>query len=252
MSIRWSFAWWSTYRDGMDAVELLRAAAHGGYDGVEMVDRSLWPAVEEAGLVVAASHGFVDWQVGLNRREHHDAIEQEVLANLEAGAAIGVDRYMVFSGLAAGIDDEAGLEATIEGLARLAPAAERHGVMLLLELLNRRVDHPDYQCNRSDWGARAVRAVGSPHVKLLYDIYHMQVDEGNLIATIREHAEDFAHYHVAAVPGRGEPGPEQEVNYPAVRRAIEATGFDGWVGLEFYPARDTADSLARALAYVRS
>jgi len=252
MSIRWSFAWWSTYRDGMDAVELLRGAARAGYDGVEMIDRSLWGAVEESGLRVAASHGFVDWQVGLNRREHHDAIEREVLANLEAGAAAGVDRYMVFSGLTAGIDDEAGLEATVEGLARLAPAAEQAGVVLLLELLNRRVDHPDYQCNRTEWGARAVRAVGSPHVKLLYDVYHMQVDEGNLIATIREHADDFAHYHVAAVPGRGEPGPDQEVNYPAVRRAIEAASFDGWVGLEFYPAEDTVDSLARALAYVRS
>ena len=97
-----------------------------------------------------------------------------------------------------------------------------------------------------------MRAVGSPNVRLLYDVHHMQVDEGNLIATIRSHADDIAHYHVAAVPGRGEPGPDQEVNYPAVRVVIEETGFDGWIGLEFYPGADTGDSLARALAYVRS
>jgi hydroxypyruvate isomerase len=148
-----------------------------------------------------------------------------------------------FSGNREGLADEAGIENTALGLSRVAAAAEDASVTLVLELLNSKVDHPDYQCDHTAWGVEVIERVGSDRVRLLYDIYHMQVMEGDLIRTIQSHHDAFAHYHVAGNPGRHEPDRSQEVSYPAVYEAIAATGFDGFVGMEYLPRGGLVESL---------
>ncbi|HVE78995.1 MAG TPA: TIM barrel protein, partial [Gemmatimonadaceae bacterium] len=156
-----------------------------------------------------------------------------------------------FSGNRDGVSDEQGLETCARGLAALLPAAERRGVTLCMELLNSKVDHPGYQCDRTAWGGRLVERVGSPRFKLLYDIYHMQIMEGDVIRTIRDHHGHIAHYHTAGVPGRHEIDDSQELNYPAIMRAIAESGFAGYVAQEFIPTRDPRTSLAEAVRLCR-
>jgi hydroxypyruvate isomerase len=152
-----------------------------------------------------------------------------------------------FSGNRDGLDDEAGIENTARGLSRVARDAEDAGVTLALELLNSKIDHPGYQCDHTAWGLAVIERVGSPRVRLLYDVYHMQVMEGDLMRTIAAHGDAFAHYHVAGNPGRHEPDYSQEISYPAVYKTIAATGFAGYVGMEFIPRADPLVSLRAAL-----
>ena len=151
-----------------------------------------------------------------------------------------------FSGCRRGLSDEAGLEQCAKTLRRLAPRAEEAGVVLAMELLNSKVDHADYQCDHTAWGIELCRRVGSPVVKLLYDIYHMQIMEGDLVHTIRDGHEFFAHYHTAGNPGRGQPDETQEINYPAVYRAIAETGYAGIISHEFLPKGDPLAALEKA------
>jgi hydroxypyruvate isomerase len=155
-----------------------------------------------------------------------------------------------FSGNRAGLDDETGAAQTADGLRRVAAAAEHAGVTLALELLNSRVNHPDYQCDRTAWGVKVCELVDSPAVKLLYDVYHMQVMEGDLIRTIQCHHPHIGHYHVAGNPGRHEPDDSQEIGYSAVYRAIRATGYTGFVGMEFTPRGDPVAALRAAFAQI--
>src|SRR5262249_20013204 len=157
------------------------------------------------------------------------------LANLALAQRWQIPILICFSGNRAGLDDEAGIETTALGLARVARAAEDAGVTLALELLNSKIDHPDYQCDRTAWGLAVIEHVGSPRVKLLYDVYHMQVMEGDVMRTVAAHHDAFAHYHIAGNPGRHEPDQSQELWYPAIYGAIAATGYDGYVGMEFIP-----------------
>lgn len=145
------------------------------------------------------------------------------------------------------MEDADGLATCARGLAPLISVAERHGVTLCMELLNSRVDHPGYQCDRTAWGVALVRRVGSERFKLLYDIYHMQIMEGDVIRTIRDNHQYIAHYHTGGVPGRHEIDASQELNYPAIMRAIAETGFSGYVAQEFVPTRDPRTSLAEAV-----
>ncbi|MGI9254855.1 MAG: TIM barrel protein, partial [Thermomicrobiales bacterium] len=151
-----------------------------------------------------------------------------------------------FSGNRDGLSDEEGLDATAEGLRRVASAAEQAGVMLAVELLNSRVDHPGYQCDRTPWGVRLMQAVDSPSVRLLYDVYHMQIMEGDVIRTIRDESRWFAHYHVAGNPGRNEPDGSQELQYEPIYRAIAEAGYAGWMGMEFVPTGDPLTSFRDA------
>ncbi len=248
--MRTSVAWWCLEGLGLDADGIVRAAVEAGCDGVEMAPVEYWPRIREAGLALAADRGHASLEVGLNRPSEHDRIEREILANLRQAQEWGVSTLICFSGNRDGISDDEGAEHTIAGLRRVAKAAEDAGVTLAVELLNSRVDHPDYQCDRTAWGARVIDAVGSPRVKLLYDVYHMQIMEGDVIRTLTEYADRLGHFHVAGNPGRNEPDAAQELNYPPIYRAIAATGFDGWIGMEFIPTGDPLESLRAAVADV--
>jgi hydroxypyruvate isomerase len=245
-TLQQSFSWWSFFREGRDADALLTAAARLGYAGVEMIPEALWATARQHGLTIATISGHQSLGNGLNRRENHDRIEGELRANLDKAVANGIPNLIVFSGNRGGLSDAEGLEATVEGLGRVVTQAEDAGVTLVLELLNSRVDHPDYQADHTEWGVRVCEAVDSPRVKLLYDIYHMQVMEGDVIATIRKHAAHFGHYHSAGVPGRRDLDETQELNYPAIVQAIVATGYEGYLGHEFVPQGEAVAALEAA------
>jgi hydroxypyruvate isomerase len=167
---------------------------------------------------------------------------------INAVADAGFKNLICFSGNRAGLDDEAGLKNCAEGLKKIMQLAEKRGVVICMELLNSRVNHPDYQCDKSAWGVELVKQIGSANFKLLYDIYHMQIMEGDVIATIRKQHENFAHYHTGGVPGRHEIDETQELNYGPIMRAIAETGFKGHVAQEFIPARpDAIASLRQAV-----
>ena len=173
-----------------------------------------------------------------NRLEHHDTLVAIYEPLIAASAAAGFTNVICFSGNRDGLDDEQGLENCAVGIQRLLPACEKHGVTLTMELLNSKVNHADYMCDLSSWGAALCDKVGSERFKLLYDIYHMQIMEGDIIATIQKKHTYFSHYHTGGVPGRAEIDETQELFYPAIMKAIVETGFTGWVAQEFIPKRD--------------
>jgi hydroxypyruvate isomerase len=246
--IKHSAAWWCYVRGEMTPERFVRTAAEIGYDAVEIVDPSYWQLVKDHGLAIASVVGHKTLVDGLNKRENHARIAAELHANIAAAAKWAIPNLVVFSGNRNGLGDDEGAEITAEGLRLAARAAEDAGVTLVLELLNSKVDHKDYQCDHTDWGVRVIQMVDSPRVKLLYDIYHMQIMEGDIIRTIRDSHAHFGHYHTAGNPGRNEIDETQELNYPAIVRAIEATGYDGYLGQEFVPKGDPAAALRDALA----
>jgi hydroxypyruvate isomerase len=242
-----SMTWWSFADRDLSPDDLIRAMAAMGYDGIELADEALWPAIADVGLAIVSHRGHGTIESGLNRVENHDRIEAEILSNLELAQRWGIPLLICFSGSRVELTDEAGVENTALGLSRVAGAAEDAGVTLVLELLNSKIDHPDYQCDRTPWGLRVIERVASPRVRLLYDVYHMQVMEGDLIRTIQTHHDALGHYHVAGNPGRHEPDRSQEISYPAIYEAIAATGYQGYVGMEYLPRGTLAESLQAAL-----
>jgi hydroxypyruvate isomerase len=177
-----------------------------------------------------------------NRVEHHDTLVAAYETHLKASAEVGAKQVICFSGNRDGMSDEEGLENCAAGIKRLIPLAEKLGLTLVMELLNSKVNHKDYQCDHSAWGVELCKKVGSENFKLLYDIYHMQIMEGDVIATIQANHSYFSHYHTGGVPGRNEIDETQELFYPAIMRAIADTGYKGFVGQEFIPKR--ADKIA--------
>ncbi len=240
-----SFAWWSFSRAVRDAAAFLRQAREIGYAGVELLPHELWDAARAADLTIV-TEGVGQIERGLNRREHHAEIEEELKRKLDLAVRYGVPNLIVFSGNRGGLSDEAGALVTAEGLRRLAPLAEAAGVTLVLELLNSKVDHNDYQCDRSAWGVLVTTLVGSPHVKLLYDIYHMQIMEGDIIRTIRQIAPHIGHVHTAGNPGRRDLDETQEICYPPIMAALTEVGYAGFVGQEFIPKGDGLAALRSA------
>lgn len=241
-----SVTWWPLAKLSGTVEEKLRQVREIGYRGVEFAPEEHWPLVHSLGLTIATTSAHGTLTDGLNRRENHDRIEREILANIEKAVAWKIPCLICFSGNRGGLSDDEGAANTALGLARVAGAAERAGVTLVMELLNSRVDHPDYQADRTDWGVSVCENVGSPAVKLLYDIYHMQIMEGDLIRTIRRAAPWIGHYHTAGNPGRAELSADQEIHYPAVCRAIATTGFTGFIGQEFGPKGDPHAALVEA------
>ena len=183
---------------------------------------------------------------GLNKRENHDRIEEEILENIDVAAANDIPGLICFSGNREGKSEEEGRDNTIEGLLRVAKAAEEKGVNLCIELLNSKVNHPDYQCDRTPWGVEVCKGVNSPRVSLLYDIYHMQIMEGDLVRTIQESIDYIGHFHTAGNPGRKDLDDEQEIYYPPVMRAIAETDYDLYVGHEFVPKGDPLAAMQAA------
>ncbi len=170
-----------------------------------------------------------------NRLEHHDTLVSLYEPLIKASAEAGAKQVICFSGNRGGMSDEQGLDNCATGLKRLLPLAEKLGITLVMELLNSKVDHKDYMCDHTAWGVALCEKIGSANFKLLYDIYHMQIMEGDVIATIRGHHKHISHYHTGGVPGRNEIDDTQELNYPAIMRAIADTGYKGFVGQEFIP-----------------
>jgi hydroxypyruvate isomerase len=240
-----SIVWWC-FVPALAPEVFIRAAAEAGYGAIDQAPQEYWPLIREHGLVVSAIKGHASLTAGLNRASHHAGIEQEIHANLALAQAWGIPNLICFSGNRDGLDDAAGAEATTAGLARVARAAEDAGVTLVLELLNSKVDHPGYQCDHTAWGLEVVRAVGSPRVKLLYDIYHMQIMEGDLIRNIREAAPEIGLVHTAGNPGRNDLDDTQEIHYPGVLSALGATGYRGYVAHEFLPKADPTAALRQA------
>jgi hydroxypyruvate isomerase len=241
-----SIAWWCFVPNALSPEMLVQAACEIGYSALELVPQEHWAMVRDAGLAISAIAGHASIPEGLNRRENHDRIEHELLANIELAQQWAIPNLICFSGNRAGLSDAEGAEICAEGLRRVASQAEAAGVTLVLELLNSKVNHQDYQCDTTPWGVQVCQLVGSPRVRLLYDIYHMQIMEGDIIRTISQHNAWFGHYHTAGNPGRNEIDDSQELNYPAIVRAIAATGYTGYVGQEFVPKGNPIIGLADA------
>ncbi|MBZ0292719.1 MAG: TIM barrel protein [Anaerolineae bacterium] len=244
--IKQSLSWWCYANRGVEPAALLRAAAEIGYQGVELVGQEYWQLIKDHGLEIVSINGHGTIEDGLNRRGAKARITKEVQANLALAQQWNIPNLICFSGSRAGLDDELGAEITAENLRHIAPYAEDAGVTLVVELLNSKVDHADYQCDHTEWGVKVIEMVNSPRVKLLYDIYHMQIMEGDLIRTIQKYHQHFAHYHTAGNPGRHDLDDAQEIYYPPIVRAIIETGYEGYLGQEFVPKGDPVAALKAA------
>ncbi len=221
--------------------EFCRAAKAIGLESVELLETPDFPILKKHGLLCAMVSGVPGGiGSGLNRVENHDKIVEFFERTAPIVAEYGYPNIICFSGNRAGMSDEQGLENCAIGVKRLVPIAEKHKVTVCMELLNSKRDHHDYMCDHTKWGVELVKRVGSERFKLLYDIYHMQIMEGDMMATIRENHRYIAHYHTGGVPGRNEIDETQEIHYPAVMKAIVESGFKGFVAQEFIPKRSDA------------
>ena len=244
--IKQSLSWWCFNRDGMEPGRFFKEAKKIGYPAVELLPRELWDTAREAGLVIATHGGHASLTDGLNRPENHERIVDEINQMLEWAVQYQIPNLIVFSGNRKGLSDEEGAVNTAEGLKRVAKAAETKGITLVLELLNSKVDHKDYQCDHTAWGVQVMKMVNSPRVKLLYDIYHMQIMEGDVIRTLRDNIGYIGHIHTAGNPGRHDIDDTQELNYPPIFRAIAESNFDGYVGHEFVPKGESIAAIRAA------
>jgi hydroxypyruvate isomerase len=221
--------------------ELCRAGKEMGLQAIDLLEVKDFPTIEKYGLICAMISGVPGGiPDGLNRMENHDKIAEFFERTIPIAAERKYPNIICFSGNRRGMSDEQGLENCATGLKRIVPVAEKHGVNVCMELLNSKRNHKDYMCDHSVWGIELCKRVGSERFKLLYDIYHMQIMEGDVIATIQENHQYFAHYHTGGIPGRGEIDETQELYYPAVMKAISGTGFKGFVAQEFVPKRPDA------------
>lgn len=237
---------------GLDA--LFETAAEIGYAAVELWAREedfadVVALAQKNGLVVASMTGHASLPDGLNKRANHDRIEAELRTSLDIAAEHGIPGLICFSGNRLPYQSEIeAIEAVADGLRRVAPYAEEKGINLNLELLNSKINHPGYQCDHTAWGVAVRERVNSPRVKLLYDIYHMQIMEGDIIRTIRENIQWIGHFHTAGNPGRNDLDETQELNYAAICQAIAETGYDLYVGHEFRPRGDGVAALQQTFA----
>ena len=185
---------------------------------------------------------------GWNDKANHAWLIKDYLEAIPLVAAAGYTNLICFAGNRNGMDDETGLQNCVEGLKQIMPLAEKHGVIIQIELFNSKIDHKDYMGDKSAWGIELCKRLGSPNFKILFDIYHMQIDEGDIIRSIQDNHQYFGHYHTAGVPGRHEIDERQELYYPAIMRAIAATGYKGYVAQEFIPKdKDAMASLKKAI-----
>ena len=224
-----------------------------GLQSIELLGPGEWETVKKHGLTCAITsnpvkNGLGGITKGFNRLEHHDTLVAAYEELIPLAAKAGLKNVICFSGNRGGMDDASGIKNCATGLKRLMGVCERNQVTLVMELLNSRVDHADYMCDKSAWGVALCKEIGSESFKLLYDIYHMQIMEGDVIATIRKQNAYFAHYHTGGVPGRHEIDETQELNYPAILKTIADTGYKGFVAQEFIPSRpDALGSLRQAV-----
>ncbi|HWR50008.1 MAG TPA: TIM barrel protein [Bryobacteraceae bacterium] len=239
---KWCFdKWWTLDQLCQNCVKL-------GIKGVDLVGPADWPTLQKYNLACSMMMpGGGTIPDGLNRTENHEKIEQQLRDGITKAAAAGVPNIITFSGNRRGLADAEGLENCVTGLNRIKAFAEEKGVTVCLELLNSKVNHKDYQADKTAWGAEVCKRVGSPRVKLLYDIYHMQIMEGDIIRIMRENIQHIGHIHTGGNPGRNEIDSTQELNYGAIARAIADLNFTGFVAHEFVPKRDPFQSLQEAV-----
>ena len=230
--------------------EFCRSAAAMGLTAVDLLQPEEWEVAAKHGLTCSTGfpgQGGGSIPDGLNNRALHDTIVKTFEGVLPKAKQMGVPNLITFFGNRRGMADNEAADNCIAGLTRLAPIAEANGVTIVVELLNSKVDHADYQGDHTAFGVKVVKAVNSPKIKLLYDIYHMQIMEGDVIRTIQQNKEWFAHYHTGGVPGRHELDPTQELQWPAIVKAILDTGYMGYFAHEFIPTRDPMTSLREAV-----
>jgi len=226
--------------------ELCKAVKKIGFSAIDLVGPKDWPTLQQYGVFSSMCNGAeINLTDGFADKTYHATLIKNYTELIPLVAKAGYKNLICFSGSRRGMDDETGLKNATEGLKQIMALAEKEGVMIQMELLNSRVDHKDYMCDRSTWGIELCKRVGSPNFKLLYDIYHMQIDEGDVIRSIRNNHEFYGHYHTAGVPGRHELDENQELYYPAIMKAILATGFKDYVAQEFIPTgKEVKDKVA--------
>lgn len=222
-------------------------AAKMGLLGLDLVGRGDWDAVKKHGLVATMVPGAGSIKKGLNDKSMHPKFLEDFKTNIKAAAEYKWPNVICMAGDREGISDDEGMDNCHAILTEAVKIAEDAGVTICMELLNSKVNHPGYMCDKSAWGFELCRRVGSPRFKLLYDIYHMQIMEGDLIATIKKNIDMIGHFHTAGVPGRHELDENQEIYYPAVMRAIAESGYQGYVAHEYTPLRDPMQSLEQAV-----
>lgn len=228
--------------------QFAKACKDMGIESIELLGENDWPVVQKAGLKCAVGYA-TDWGIpkGFNRLYNHEKLISDFSSMIPKAAAAGVPTLICFSGNREGQDDNEGLINCAKGIRQIMPVAEKYGVTIVIELLNS-YQHEDYQCDRTSWGAALCEMVGSERLKLLYDIYHMQIMEGNVIDTITRYSKYIGHIHTGGVPGRHELDETQELYYPAIMNALVKTGYKGYVGHEFVPAMpDKLESLRKSV-----
>ncbi|MCA9089665.1 MAG: TIM barrel protein [Planctomycetaceae bacterium] len=250
--INQSLVHWCYRPHWKDLDELCQVAVRLGCKSIELIDPENWPTLKKHGLTcaIAGSHGF---KTGFNNRDEWDFCLDKLHTRIDQCADFGVKRVITFTGMANGLSKEEGGKNCIEGLKQIVGHAEKKDVTVCLEMLNTRDDthpmkgHPGYQGDHCDYCIDLLKAVGSSHLKLLFDIYHVQIMDGDVIRRIHQHKDYLGHIHTAGNPGRGELDDVQEINYPAVMQALLDVGYDGYVGQEFIPTRDAWTGLAEAV-----
>jgi hydroxypyruvate isomerase len=239
---RWTY-------DFLSLEELCRTVTEIGFKAIDLVGPADWPVLKKYGVDSSMCNGAeISLTEGWNNQTYHQTLVKNYLEHIDLVANAGYRNLICFSGNRRGMDDETGLKNAELGIKQIMSAAEKKGVIIQIELLNSRIDHPDYMCDHTAWAVELCRRVGSENFKVLYDIYHMQIDEGDVIRRIRDNQQYIGHYHTGGVPGRNEIDESQELYYPAIMQAIAATGFNGYVAQEFIPAKeDKIRSLRNAI-----
>ena len=246
--LKQSVSYWC-YQKYFKLPEFARIVADMGLTAIDLLQPDGWETVRQYGLI--CSMGYAEAAKipdGLNNKANHDAIVKGLEKAIPIAQKNAVPNVIAFFGNRRGMNDAEAFDNCVAGLNRVKKVAEDHSVTICVELLNSKVDHKDYQGDRSAFGVQVIKAVASPRVKLLFDIYHMQITEGDIIRTVRENHDYIAHYHTGGVPGRHELDDTQELNWAAVCRAIADTGFKGYVAHEFVPTRDPLKSLSEAVS----
>ncbi len=232
-----------------DIHTLIKWCKELGISSIELLDKEEYEIVLDAGLDCAVVNGSkLGITKGFNNPSLHAQLLNDYSVLIPEMAKAGLKTIITFSGNRNGMSDEEGLANCVKGLKPVVRLAEEHGIMVIMELLNSYVDHADYMCDHTEWGVDLVDALGSDHFRLLYDIYHMQIMEGNVVNNIKKYSDYIAHYHSGGVPGRNEINENQELNYPFIIKSIIETGYDGFLGQEFVPSKENAfDSLKEAI-----
>jgi hydroxypyruvate isomerase len=246
-NIHHSVCYW-TY-NFMPLEELCGFVKKIGFTNIDLLTPKEWPIAQQHGINCSMCYtgGKTSLTEGWNDTKNHAWLIKDYLEAIPLVAKAGYKNLICFSGNRNGMDEETGLQHCVIGLKQILPLAEKHNVVIQMEVFNSKVNHPDYMADNTKWTIELCKRLGSPNFKILYDIYHMQISEGDIIRSIQQHHPYFGHYHTAGVPGRHEINEQQELFYPAIMEAIVATGFTGFVAQEFLPTGATAEAKKAAL-----